>query len=375
MPFLSRSLLDLGATERLFKHLKAAMPRVTPHYAVKCFPEPAVMATLAACGAGFDCASSGELEQVLSLGVSADRVIFANPCKRFCDLAAIKKHKVPHTTFDSLGELRKLAARAPGTGAVLRLRADDPSARMPFGVKYGALPGEVPELLAEALALGVRIAGTSFHVGSGAGDPAAYKRALAACRACWDLLTELDPKAREKPWVVDVGGGFSGGFQADKDGAAYVAVGGGDADAVASAVNAALDELFPDAAFPGGLALISEPGRYFAESSAHVVTRVFGKRERAVHPGPANESKEEEGGDAGSVVSSLSSSASLSDDESSDDGEMHEEEAVMLEEEVHYYISDGIYGGFNGIVYDGWLPKAIPFRCDGGTAGVEEGEE
>jgi hypothetical protein len=85
---------DLGATTKLYQHMARVMPRVTPHYAVKCFPEPMLLATLAEQGAGFDCASKRELDMVLSLGVSPDRVIFANPCKRNCDLASIAKNKV-----------------------------------------------------------------------------------------------------------------------------------------------------------------------------------------------------------------------------------------------------------------------------------------
>ncbi len=82
---------------------------------------------------------------------------------------------MPYTTFDSADELEKIASKAPGVGVVLRVRADDPSARMPFGAKYGATPQEVSPLLVKALALGLHVAGVSFHVGSGAGDPAAFR--------------------------------------------------------------------------------------------------------------------------------------------------------------------------------------------------------
>ena len=48
---------------------KAAMPRITPFYAVKCNPEPGVLKLLNAMGTGFDCASKGELEMMLKVGV------------------------------------------------------------------------------------------------------------------------------------------------------------------------------------------------------------------------------------------------------------------------------------------------------------------
>ena len=48
---------DLG--DVLKKHLRwvRAMPRITPFYAVKCNDSQTVVMTLAALGAGFDCAS------------------------------------------------------------------------------------------------------------------------------------------------------------------------------------------------------------------------------------------------------------------------------------------------------------------------------
>jgi diaminopimelate decarboxylase len=48
--------------------------------------QPALLKLLASLGAGFDCASKAELEAVLALGVDKDRIIFAHPCKRACDL-------------------------------------------------------------------------------------------------------------------------------------------------------------------------------------------------------------------------------------------------------------------------------------------------
>lgn len=48
--------------------------------------QPALLKLLATLGAGFDCASKAELEAVLAMGVDKDRIIFAHPCKRACDL-------------------------------------------------------------------------------------------------------------------------------------------------------------------------------------------------------------------------------------------------------------------------------------------------
>jgi hypothetical protein len=66
------------------------MPRVTPFYAVKCNPEPGVLRLLNSLGTGFDCASKGELDMMLKMGVHPSRIIFAHPCKRPCDIRYAK---------------------------------------------------------------------------------------------------------------------------------------------------------------------------------------------------------------------------------------------------------------------------------------------
>ena len=54
-------VVDLGEVARLFRDWTAAMPRVVPFYAVKANNDEAILAMLAALGAGFDCASDAEV--------------------------------------------------------------------------------------------------------------------------------------------------------------------------------------------------------------------------------------------------------------------------------------------------------------------------
>ena len=172
-------VVDLGMVSRLWAAWAAAMPRVAPFYAVKCNDDEALLALLAVLGAGFDCASEAEVDRVLALGVPPGRIVYANACKRPRDIRHAAARGVDLTTFDTPSELAKLAAWHPRTRALLRLRADDPAARCQLGNKYGAERGDVPALLAAAAALGVEVAGVSFHVGSGATNPAAFSEAIA----------------------------------------------------------------------------------------------------------------------------------------------------------------------------------------------------
>jgi ornithine decarboxylase len=98
-------VLDLGLLVRLFQGWVQSMPRVRPFYAVKCSPDRALLTTLAALGAGFDCASKAEISQVLDLGVATDRIVFANPCKMQSHVAYAASVGVNLTTFDSESEV------------------------------------------------------------------------------------------------------------------------------------------------------------------------------------------------------------------------------------------------------------------------------
>lgn len=90
---------------------------------VRCCLQPALLKLLASLGAGFDCASKAELEAVLALGVPTERIIFAHPCKRPCDLrfardAGIQVRsllKAGHGTVCRLLASMRRFRTAPGT--------------------------------------------------------------------------------------------------------------------------------------------------------------------------------------------------------------------------------------------------------------------
>jgi len=275
---------------------KAAMPRVTPFYAVKCYPDPGILKLLMALGTGFDCASLGEVDMMLKLGVHPSKIIFAHPCKRPADIRYAKEHGVQYTTFDTLSELHKIAAMNPDFKCVLRIRADDPDARVPLGLKYGADVSEGPKLLSTAKALGLQVVGVSFHVGSACKNLATFSGAIESARLIFDQAEALGYKME----LLDIGGGFTGHFDAHGN----VMFG-----EIANTINAAIAEHFP---METGVRIIAEPGRYFAETAASLMTPVYGQRERRQRDGSITQKD--------------------------------------------YWITDGLYGSFNCILYDGQNP-------------------
>jgi len=205
---------------------------VKPFYAVKCNPDARIIRLLADCGCNFDCASKGEIDLVRALGVDlGDRVIYANPCKLPTQMRYARAVGVKMTTFDTESELHKFKKNWPEAELVLRIRADDPNARCQLGNKFGAGPQDVLPLLRLAKELGLNVIGVSFHVGSGATNPAAFVAAIASARRVWDEALGLGFQMR----LLDLGGGFSG----------FDDVAGATLLPVAAVINSALDEHFP----------------------------------------------------------------------------------------------------------------------------------
>lgn len=89
------------------------MPRVHPHYAVKCNDDIKVLKTLASIGCSFDCATLWEMKQILSLNVDAERIIYANTTKIKSHIEYAKNHNVTTMTFDNEDEIGKISAIYP----------------------------------------------------------------------------------------------------------------------------------------------------------------------------------------------------------------------------------------------------------------------
>ncbi|XP_004500902.1 ornithine decarboxylase-like [Cicer arietinum] len=286
------SVLDLRVLMDLMTKWTTKLPTVKPYYAVKCNPNLSLIGTLASLGSNFDCASRAEIEAVLSLGVSPDRIIYANPCKSESHIKYAANVGVNITTYDSVGEIDKIKKWHPKCELVLRIKPqEDSGARSCLGLKYGALVEEVPELLKAADVAGLKVIGVSFHIGSGGGNAMAYHGAIALAKNVFETASLLGmPKMK----ILNIGGGFTSGTKFD---------------VAALNVNDAIKTYFGN---DEDLVVIGEPGRYFAETSFTLATKIIGKRVR---------------------------------------GELKE-----------YWIDDGIYGTLNNIMFDFAIVSCTPMR-------------
>jgi len=279
---------------------------VRPFYAVKCNPDPTLCRTLAGLGTGFDCASGEEMALVLGMGVPAEDLIFANPIKSAKDLKYARAQGVKKMTFDNEAELYKIKEAFPEAELVMRLLADDSGSKMKFGVKFGAPQQHVQPLLKTAKALGLKVIGTSFHIGSGCFDAQSYRKALALSREVHDQALQL---GLPKFTLCDIGGGFPGNpneHERNGDVPSF--------EEMAAVIRDASAEYFPPSY---GVEIIGEPGRYMATAWSTLFVLVQGKREEP-------------------------------------------RAADATARRFLYYINDGVYGSFNCIMFDHAHPEPIP---------------
>ncbi|PSN36694.1 Ornithine decarboxylase [Blattella germanica] len=251
---------DVGDIVRKHKEWKQKLPRVEPFYAVKCNDNLTVLEVLAALGTGFDCASKAEIMKVMEIGVDPDRIIFANPTKPASHIRHAAALGVDVMTFDNETELHKIQSLFPSAKLVIRIRCDAAVAQCQLGMKFGCDANtEAPRLLKIAQSLRLDVIGVSFHVGSGCGDPPAFRRAISAAKMLFDLAENYGFNFH----LLDIGGGYPGNKSAS-------------INKIADVVNCALDEYFPD---PELVRVIAEPGRYYVASAFTLATNIHSKRE------------------------------------------------------------------------------------------------
>ena len=187
-----------------YTFLSQQLPNVRIYYAVKSNPDEQIIKTLAALGSCFDVASDGEIMTLTNMGISSDRMVYANPVKTNGGFKACQQVGVDKFTFDSESEIYKMAKAVPGGKVLLRIRIDNSTALVDLNKKFGAHPEEALRLISIAKDQGLDIAGLCFHVGSQATFANVYIDALNICRKIFDEAALMGIQLR----ILDIGGGF-----------------------------------------------------------------------------------------------------------------------------------------------------------------------
>lgn len=285
-------VLSLEQIEKNYRLLRTHLPRVKVFYAIKANPHRRILELMRDLGSNFDVASDGEIMELSSLGVDGSRMIYANPMKTVNGLRACRNAGVGKMTFDSAGEIDKMARECPGATVLLRIRIDNSSAHVDLNKKFGAAREQALELLLKARDAGLDAAGIAFHVGSQTTSADPYLYALDIAREIFEEAAAAGMQLR----IMDIGGGFpipepKVRFNLQE---------------MLNQINARLDEDFP------GVEIWAEPGRFICGTAVNLITSVIGVTER--------------GG------------------------------------QLWYFLDEGLYGTFSGVLFDQWDFKLISFK-------------
>jgi ornithine decarboxylase len=197
-------LYDLAQVEKNYRNFLDADSAAEIHYAVKCAPNPRVLARLVKAGSGFDVASRAELDLVLDAGVDVKKCIYSNTVKFPEDISYAFSKGVPAFLADTEEQVKVQAKHAPGSKLYVRLLVHNKDAAHPLGEKFGTTPEKAKELLRLGKQLGLEPYGTHFHVGTQCFSANAWEE---PSRQAAGIFRDLKKEGITLT-LFDIGGGF-----------------------------------------------------------------------------------------------------------------------------------------------------------------------
>ncbi len=258
--------------QALASALKGAGLQAEIHFAVKANTNRAVLAVLAAEGAGADIVSEGELRAARQAGISASHIVFSGVGKAERELRLALAEDIQQINAESAEEVAMISALAAGMGRVarvaLRVNPDVDAgthAKITTGKsdnKFGVAFDDAAALYAHMARLpGIQPVGIATHIGS------QITAGMAAFRAAYGRLAELVITLRSQGLPVeriDCGGGL---------GIPYRDEPAPSPEALAGAIKATLGGL--------GLPVMLEPGRWIVGPAGVLLSSVVLQKQGA----------------------------------------------------------------------------------------------
>ena len=251
-------VVDSKVFTRQLDELMDCFPYAKTYYAIKANPMPELLSILRDRGCNFDVASRYELDKVMALGVSGDRVSYGNTIKKARDIRYFYEKGVRLFATDSEADLRNIAKAAPGSKVYVRILTEgSQTADWPLSRKFGCQSDMAMDLCLLARDLGLVPYGVSFHVGSQQRDIGAWDSAIAKVKVIFERLKEEDGITLK---MINMGGGFPGNYISRTN----------DLQTYAAEITRFLKEDFGDE-FPE---IILEPGRSLVANAGILVSEV-----------------------------------------------------------------------------------------------------
>jgi ornithine decarboxylase len=199
-------VINLRTIKQNFVKLRDSFPFAHIYYAVKANPGGQVIQMLDSLGSNFDIASRYELDHVLSLDISPDKLSYGNTIKKAKDIEYFYQKGVRMFATDSKDDLKNIAKYAPGSRVYVRILVENSdTADWPLSRKFGCHPDMAYDLIVLARDLGLTPYGISFHVGSQQRDIGQWNDAIAKTKY---LFTSLEEEEGIRLTMINMGGGF-----------------------------------------------------------------------------------------------------------------------------------------------------------------------
>ncbi|MCI1209248.1 MAG: type III PLP-dependent enzyme [Treponema sp.] len=203
-------VINLHTVKKNYIKLRDSFPYARIFYAMKANPGKPVLELLAEMGSNFDIASRYELDKILELKISPDRLSFGNTIKKAKDIAYFYEKGVRMFATDSKEDLKNIATNAPGSRVYVRILVENSvTADWPLSRKFGCHPDMAYDLIVLAKKLGLTPYGISFHVGSQQRDIGQWNDAIAKTKY---LFTSLEEEEDIRLSMINMGGGFPASY-------------------------------------------------------------------------------------------------------------------------------------------------------------------
>lgn len=245
-----------------YSQFKKFFPDALIYYAMKANSEPEVLTLLSSLGSGFEVASRYELDILKKLKVDPKKIIYGTSIKPGNHVKDFHDYGVDTYSCDSISEMEKVAAGAPGAKIYVRVSANDSGSVFRFSEKFGTDIKNVVPILKRAKELGLVAYGISFNIGSQSSDPAAWSRMIKEVHPLLEELKKNDILIE----VLNIGGGYPCKYASDEE------------IPTLEEISGLIYEEYVKLPFQPKLAL--EPGRGIIASSGVLIASVIARVER-----------------------------------------------------------------------------------------------
>ena len=255
-------LIDLDGVRERVREIRQDFEGIELYYAVKANDSREVLEVVQEEGAGFEVASTAELEAVLSTGAEPERIISSNPVKPPDFIRRAWEAGVRTFAVDSFEEVVKISELAPRSKVYVRLTVPNEGSDWPLSRKFGVDPQTAMEILVFARERGLVPSGITFHVGSQCNNLRNWFIAIKRSYQLWEMAGSRGIRLT----TLNMGGGIP---------VPYIRPSLRPGD-IAYYVKGLLTKYFP--ASPSEVQI--EPGRAVVGDQGILVAKVIGKAKR-----------------------------------------------------------------------------------------------